>query len=196
VPRLGLTPVAEALVQLVGADETAAAGVPGAAMAWVAQTSVLPQLLALCAAPASPAGLPYPALPNRADDFTAAAPGAVRGPRPACGRPVPRAGRAGRQGLLATLLRHCGACAAYLGVAWVGGFVAPVPALGRKELQSFLPRHAHAACASPHAHSAKRGLLSAKQRAGARPAACRRAPTPGAPGTAQAEQRGAARPAA
>jgi len=153
VPRLGLTPVAEALVQLVGADETAAAGVPGAALAWVAQTSVLPQLLALCAAPVPPAGLPYPTLPYRADVCTAAAPGAVRGPRPACERLVPRVGRAGRQGLLATLLQHCGACTAYLGVAWLGGLVALVPALRRKELQSFLPRHAHAACASPHAHS-------------------------------------------
>lgn len=49
MPRLGLTPVAEALVQLVGADEAVAADVPSQALAWVAQTSVLPSLLALCA---------------------------------------------------------------------------------------------------------------------------------------------------
>ena len=49
VPRLGLTPVAEALAQLVGADEAAAAHVPSQALAWVAHTSILPSLLALCA---------------------------------------------------------------------------------------------------------------------------------------------------
>ena len=48
VPRLGLTPVAEALAQLVGADEAAAAHVPSQALAWVAHTSILPSLLALC----------------------------------------------------------------------------------------------------------------------------------------------------
>lgn len=53
MPRLGLTPVAEALVQLVGADEAAAAGIPSQALAWVANTSVLQSLLALCA-PANP----------------------------------------------------------------------------------------------------------------------------------------------
>ena len=49
MPRLGLTPVAEALAQLVGADEAAAAHVPSQALAWVAHTSILPSLLALCA---------------------------------------------------------------------------------------------------------------------------------------------------
>ncbi|KAK9832602.1 hypothetical protein WJX81_002843 [Elliptochloris bilobata] len=49
VPRLGLTPVAEALVQLVGADEASSASMPPHALAWVAHTSLLPSLLALLA---------------------------------------------------------------------------------------------------------------------------------------------------
>lgn len=41
--------MAEALAQLVGADEAAVAGLPSQALAWVAHTSVLQSLLTLCA---------------------------------------------------------------------------------------------------------------------------------------------------
>jgi hypothetical protein len=156
VPRLGLTPVAEALVQLVGADETAAAGVPGAALAWVAQTSVLPQLLALCAARASPAGF------------------------------LCRAGRAGRQGLLGPFFGNCGACAAAAGVpgrrpGWGPTIVAPV--FERKILSLFLsPTRSCGLCITARMHCRGPGRNASRLVAGRRAAGCRRAPTPGVRG--------------